>query len=591
MSRRLGRWLPLWIFGFTFTLVAQTESAPPALRASHGSIAGRVTDRHGVAQAGASVTILRQDGSVAQKAYTEPDGRFRFSSLLPGVYAAEVAQSSFLPFRKSSIVVAPAAEALLNIDLLSLADSLEIGIPADARASRDAWKWVLRAGYPNRPVLRWQPTAIPPYAGVARDPRERALRGTVQLWAGNESHGFGQDPGLRTSFDMAYAPQSPQWLGLAGSAGWESNTPAASLRATWNRRFERNGNSTLSLTVRQLFLPVEYWAREASLLDAPGTRLQSFTGGYEENKQLGDAVRLQYGSLFDKLSFSGTATRWSPFARLTYNRDSQTRLTIAYTAAGPRVLPFDWDPERHRSEQWLAIPQMSAAPDRRLALEGGTHIEAAWEQPLGDFLRFQAAAFQDRLNDTALSLAGDDPALSGELLRDPFSDRLFLSAPRMSAPGMRAALGTRLESDTEITLAYGYSGVIEAESPELAAGNAGELRSKLQNRRNHSIAVKVNSLVPWSATRVIASYRWLPGTVAAIPDPYDRSWSQADPYLNLFVLQPIPSPGVLPGHFEAVADMNNLLAQGYVTVVSANGARSYLFPVARSFRGGVNFIF
>jgi hypothetical protein len=67
--------------------------------------------------------------------------------------------------------------------------------------------------------------------------------------------------------------------------------------------------------------------------------------------------------------------------------------------------------------------------------------------------------------------------------------------------------------------------------------------------------------------------------------------SQSDPYLNLFLLQPLPSPGILPGQFEAVADFNNLLAQGYVTVHTPGGGQGYLFPAARSFRGGFNFIF
>jgi hypothetical protein len=66
---------------------------------------------------------------------------------------------------------------------------------------------------------------------------------------------------------------------------------------------------------------------------------------------------------------------------------------------------------------------------------------------------------------------------------------------------------------------------------------------------------------------------------------------QSDAYLNLFLLQPIPSPEILPGQFEAVADFNNLLAQGYMTVHTPQGGQGYLFPAARSFRGGFNFIF
>jgi hypothetical protein len=567
-----------------------------------GSIAGRVTDRQGVGQPGVAVTILRQDGRYIERAYTRPDGRFRLSSLLPGLYAAEVAQPSFLPYWRSSIAVLPGAEVLLDINLLSLAESLEVGVPPSLKEAAEEWKWVLRSSYPPRPILRFQEATVP--AGAVRDPRERALRGTVQLLAGNGSHGFGQDPGLRTSFDVAYAWQSAQWLALTGSAGFERGTPAASLRAAWNRTHDEKTQSSLSMTVRQLFLPsgsalpsgsgLPSGSRsdDAAIDISSRRRLQSVTMGYEETKDLTESLQLHYGSLFDTMNFAGQLVRWSPFGRLTYTPVEDGQLTIAYSAASPRVLPTDWDPERQKVEQWLAIPQLSAGADQRPVLEGGRHLEARWEQEVGSRLRFETAAFYDSLSETALSLAFVNPdGLAETLLRDPFSDRYFLSGGDLSSPGLRAAAGTWLSSDTELIVGYAYAGTLEAGATDLVVQDARSLRQLLRTRRDHSLTLKMHSQVPWTRTRVIASYRWLPRNGVAPSDPYDRGMSQSDPYLNLFLLQPLPSPGILPGQFEAVADFNNLLAQGYVTVHTPGGGQGYLFPAARSFRGGFNFIF
>jgi hypothetical protein len=72
---------------------------------------------------------------------------------------------------------------------------------------------------------------------------------------------------------------------------------------------------------------------------------------------------------------------------------------------------------------------------------------------------------------------------------------------------------------------------------------------------------------------------------------YNASPGQSDPYLNLFVHQPIPSMGFLPGHVEAVIDLRNLLAQGYVPVLAQDGQTVYLVQAARSVRGGLTFSF
>jgi hypothetical protein len=559
---------------------------------SSGVLSGRVTDRKGAAQAGITVTILRQDGRYMEKVSTQPDGRFRLGHLAPGLYAAEVAQPSFLPFWKSSIPIQAGAEFLLEINLLSIADSVEIGFPASLKDAAEEWKWVLRATYPQRPILRFQPEIRTASAGTLRDPRERALRGTVQIAAGNESHGFGQDPALRTAFDVAYAIASLQELALAGSAGWERGTPAASLRAAWSRGSADTGESTFSMTARQMLVPGEEWAGRGDLALASNRRVQSLTMGYEEEKELGDHVRLQAGSLYDTLRYGRQMTRWSPFARLTISPSDHSQITIAYTAANPRVLPSDGDLQHRRVDQWLAIPQISAGDGGQAVLEGGRHIEAQWEEQFGPQLRLQAAAFYDVLSETALSLSFPAPdSFAGGLLRDPFSDRYFLSGGGMTSPGARVAVAARLSPDSEIILGYGYAGTLESGDSSLLVDDASALRHMLQSRGENSLTVKTISRLPQSRTRVIASYRWLARNAVAISDPYDRSLSQSDPYLNLYVIQPLPSPDILPGQFEAIADFNNLLAQGYMTLHTPGGSSGTLFPAPRSFRGGFNFIF
>jgi hypothetical protein len=97
--------------------------------------------------------------------------------------------------------------------------------------------------------------------------------------------------------------------------------------------------------------------------------------------------------------------------------------------------------------------------------------------------------------------------------------------------------------------------------------------------------------LPKAKTKWIASYKWTSGQALTAVDMFNVSAGQADPYLNVFIRQPIPSIGFLPGHMEALLEIRNLIAQGYVPVVGRDGQTLYLVQSARSVRGGVAFTF
>jgi hypothetical protein len=68
-------------------------------------------------------------------------------------------------------------------------------------------------------------------------------------------------------------------------------------------------------------------------------------------------------------------------------------------------------------------------------------------------------------------------------------------------------------------------------------------------------------------------------------DSYGESLYQMDPYLHVGIRQTLPKFG--PGRWQAIADCDNILAQGYVTLSSQDG-RTTLVPAFRTFRGGLS---
>jgi len=101
------------------------------------------------------------------------------------------------------------------------------------------------------------------------------------------------------------------------------------------------------------------------------------------------------------------------------------------------------------------------------------------------------------------------------------------------------------------------------------------------------LAAKFKGTIPRTHTQWIASYRWINGPALTPVDMFNSSPGQSDAFLNLFVRQPIPTMGFLPAHMEALVDLRNLLAQGYIPVVGQDGQTVYFVQSARSVRGGL----
>jgi hypothetical protein len=106
--------------------------------------------------------------------------------------------------------------------------------------------------------------------------------------------------------------------------------------------------------------------------------------------------------------------------------------------------------------------------------------------------------------------------------------------------------------------------------------------------RRHAVAAKLSGTLPRTHTRWIASYRWVNGTAITPVDMFSASPGQSDPFCNIFIRQPIH---FLPGHVEAIIDLRNLLAQGYIPVLGQDGQTVYLVQAARSIRAGLSFTF
>ena len=176
----------------------------------------------------------------------------------------------------------------------------------------------------------------------------------------------------------------------------------------------------------------------------------------------------------------------------------------------------------------------------------------------------QLAVYSDRVVDPALTGVGDASAEAGEVLPELYSETFTYRGKGLDARGMRVVLQRKLGSESD-----SYSGLwirrsARSESIPLSPCRTRAVTLMCVNR--HTAAAKFSGVLPGAKTRWIASYRWISGQALTPVDMFNESAGQADPFLNIFLRQPIPGTGFLPCHMDAVVDVRNLLAQGYVPV-------------------------
>ena len=568
--------------GFKLGLLGVALALPAlaADRPGSGSISGYVRSATGVPQMGALVEVL---GSAAYnfKVFTDENGFYSASGLLPGVYNVKAYSPSFLPALRERVGLRPGSSVMVNLKLSGLFDAVQMPTlrgPADD----DDWKWVLRSAS-NRPILRMLEdgtlaTAAESgaYKGSGDKSDKHDLKGTLSFVAGSASGGFGSTSDMNTGFSVERSLFSSGTVALEGNVGYNGGSPNTVLRASYSHAQANGSKPEMAFTMRRLAAPG---------INGYGTALQALALSASDGFTLGDILELRFGSELQTIQFLGRVTAFRPFGSADLHISPNTVVEYRYATSEPdsRVEKgFDSAPA-DLSESNPRVSLAGFSP----TLERAHHHELSLSHRAGN-TNLQVAMYSDRVADPALVGVGEVSTSSGEVLPDLYSETFTYRGKELDARGMRMVLQRKLSSDLTATLDYGYGGVLALSKTDVALQDA---RRDSYVRNRHTAAAKFSGTIPGSKTRWITSYRWISGQALTPVDMFNESAGQSDPYLNVFLRQPIPGTGSLPCHMDAVVDVRNLLAQGYVPVMGQDGRTVYLVQSSRTVRGGVAFTF
>ncbi|MGA8236193.1 MAG: carboxypeptidase-like regulatory domain-containing protein [Candidatus Sulfotelmatobacter sp.] len=553
--RQLGSW------------VVVVALSLPAWAGQHsGDISGFVRDASGTPQMGAVVEIASSALAHTLTIFTDAAGFYSTKELLPGLYSIKVSAPSFLPALQERIGLQPGTSVHVNITLNTLLNAIRVG-PLRGTADDDGWKWTLRS-VANRPVLR---IFSDPATGAEQ--QDHDLKASLSFLAGSAAAGYGSGSDMSTGFSVERSIFSASRVGLSGNIGYGDSLPAAVLRATYSRLLPDGSGPSMAVTARR-FAPsdpnLHYAALQALALNAG------------DDFALGDVLELRFGSELQTIQFLGHVTAFRPYGSLDAHLSPNTVLEYDYATSLPNLRDekgFDSAP----ADLSEADPRVSMT-NFSTRLERAHHQEFSISRRIGNN-RVQVAGFSDRVDNTALTGTGEVTSAGGFLLPDIYSGTFSYAGGTLDTPGVRIVLERKVCSDLTATLDYAYGGVLDLARPDVELQDA---QQWITTQRRQALAAKLSGAVSRTQTRWIASYRWIDGQALTPVDMFNASAGQSDPFLNLFIRQRIPTLGFLPAHMEALVDVRNLLAQGYVPVMGQDGQTIYLVQAARSIRGGIS---
>src|SRR6266853_3052896 len=223
MLRKLGLKL-----GFLVIVVGSV--IPVSAAPKPGAISGYVRNSTGAPQMGAAVEVL---GSAAHsfRVFTDENGFYSASGLIPGVYNNKAYSPSFLPALRERVGLRPGSSVMVDLKLSGLFEAIQLPAMRGASSDDDDWKWVLRSAS-NRPILRVldDGSVAPESAGPSHD-----LKGTLSFLAGSASGGFGSASDMSTVFSVERSIFSSGTMAFQGDVGYGNGSPNAVLRTSYSR--------------------------------------------------------------------------------------------------------------------------------------------------------------------------------------------------------------------------------------------------------------------------------------------------------------------------------------------------------------------
>jgi hypothetical protein len=546
----------------------------PAFAATDTTVSGVVRDAKGAPQVGALVQLVRPDLSVIAQTFTDDHGRYVLPRIVPGTYGVKATSALLLPTLRENLHIAASSKLIVNLTLSTLYDAFR-WLPAQPRQAdepKDDWTWTLRLSA-NRPLLRLLREG-PLVVVNEADRQSQNMKARMTIRGGESAFGEG---GVHNDFEMRRTTDDTRQLILRADLS-AAESPALNTEVGYEQQ----------LGPGRTLRTVAAFVDSPEIAGGPGTQgMQAMVIRTAETMELTDAIEADFGNEMEAVHLGQTRIASYPSAGLRVRAGDSA---IAYrVATAPGVLEAD------AIDRESSLPPAVAQRQGSLVLEHGLHQELSYTHTSGN-ARLRVTVFRDNIEHPMINGAGEISAADwagGDLLYDGSTDAIRVSGPQFTGGGMVAEFRDVLPDATWIAITTGTGNVISMDGPPsdaraISATLAEELLN-MKPRQAQMVAAAFGGKLQKAGTQWQASYRWQStGSLTAV-DSFNNDLP--DPYLSFYVRQPIHCRGVLNNGMEALLDVRNLLAQGYMPFVSRDGSVLYFAQASRTLEGGLSFTF
>jgi Carboxypeptidase regulatory-like domain len=554
------------------TSAAEAQSKPVS-----GSLTGVVRDIAGTPQMGASVEVVAEaTGAGSSKDFfTNTQGIFRGDKLAPGLYTVRVTLAGFLPTLEQHVRVNANLTTMVRIEMESMFTTLEQlrKQPAAAKVDGDDWKWVLRSAAGTRPVLEWDDYGTVLSSGLDRNPD--APRMLMEFTDGARRPGSVSNVASAPGTAFAYDQQLGEGkLLVAGQMSYEDSA-AGGVATVWLPTGTIGSGPHTALVLREAALGNTGVTFRGVRLDQGGALT------------LGDRMLVRYGGEYVLVGLGRAVSTVRPRLSLETKLSDSWRADAVFASQPGAPNAMETGASDLQSALVSALDELDAFPalmwrNGRPVVQGGWHEEISAERRVGEHGSLQIAGFHDDAHHLAVFGRGSELPVQ-EYFQDIYSNAFAYDGGSSSSWGGRVAYREKFGDNTELTMVYAMGGALAPDPITEAI-----LRDSLRMVARQSVGVNVSTKLPGKGGRVTMGYKWIGGPAVTRVDSYGESLYQMDPFLHVSVRQQLPKFG--PGRWEAIADCDNLLAQGYVTMATHDGQVA-LVPAFRTFRGGLSLQF
>jgi carboxypeptidase family protein len=520
-------------------------SAPAYAAAARGSIRGFIMDAHGKPLVGAAIMVMAESedaksAKVIKRANTDGEGKFVAAGITPGRYRVKAEAEGFKPVEIAADVRPNKVTVFDSISLLrTTALSEETSLNRDSKyAARGARNVIFH------------------YDESKKNPAEAKADDTIALTDNApEIHGvvnaFGQTSASRSteaaSFAGANFALSEQIskdinLVVSGQVGYGDGAPQRLETLTTAHAGDHHRFAVALGYGRFTF------SRRAGL-----PRLGQFSVSATDTWQVAGPVLIVYGLEVAHFAEGASSTSILPRFGLAVDAGSRTRLSAALIPGSSS----DTQSKVNLESGVIEFPEPKpAAMASRLGeqpeplLDRSYRLQFGAEQILSDKSSVEMMAFFDMVSGHGVGLLAipNDNAQAEPILRT--------AEQSGRTRGLRVVYHHRLNKVIEGSVGYAFG-----EGQRFDGRGITEPASMFNNGLFHVFSAKVDANFVRTGTKVSTVLRIAPEQAVFAIDPFQGQISTYDPNISMSFAQDLPSFSFIPGQWQAIVDLRNLLDQ------------------------------